>query len=173
LNYYLLDSAPPRKAVRILAEEEIRLPGSRLALAIIGSSHFLEVRDGETTLSELLTCPNPAMTAALGSGSVIGSLESWRHAMQRDGLRYHFESWRKVHTDDRFALETARLSAPAANRLRYVFPSEDGGLGAVTCLEWRHTGNQAVIATYHTFPDELAIIHSRSVVDTGGTGAQP
>jgi len=173
LRYYLLDSAPPRHAVRVLVEKEIRLPGLSLVLAIIGSSHFLEIRSGETILSELLTCPNPAITAALGSGSAIGKLESWRRGLRRDGLRYQFECWHRVHTDGQFALETARLSAPAANRLLYVFPPEDGGSGAVTCLEWQQRGNQAIVATYHTFPDELAIIHSRSLVDTVETGAQP
>ena len=170
LTFYLFQSASPRGAVRVLAEHSLRLPGGGITLAIIGSSHFLEIETADEALSELLACPRPGLDALPGYAETMEA-DSWSHQEERKALSYRFDLRRRHYRLREFEEKSSRLATPAPERLSYVFPGSDGSGSALTCLEWRIAGRRAAIATYHTFPDELTIVQTRSVIDFAETGA--
>ncbi len=170
LTYHLFESQAPRGAVCVLAERELALAGGRIALAIIGSSHFLEVRAGDTVLCELLACPRPGLEAA-PTKVQLGDRRALAHRLRRDGLTYRFDLWRQRCSGPELEGESARLSSPGPNRLQFVFPAGESPRGAITCLEWQVEGRQVSIATQHTYPGESSIVHTRSVIDIAETGA--
>lgn len=164
LNYYLLEATAPRRAVRVLREQTVQLSGGRMTLAVIGSSHFLEIESRGSAMCELFTCPTNGL-AGLQCDHKMSDGASWKHHSAGPGLGYDFEVWRKPCSRQQFEMETRRLLEPEEHRLQYGFPKAKEADGAVTCLEWRIDGSRATVSTYHTFPGELAIIHTRSVID--------
>lgn len=165
LTFYFFDSAAPRGVVRVLAERTIDLPGGRISLAIIGSSHFLEIETGGRLLCEMLACPRPGLDRLPGHAETIGARDGSHWVEERETLSYRFDLWRHRCSPTEFQEEVALLALPGPGRLRYAFPSSDEAGSAVTCLEWQLEGRSATLATYHTFPGELTIVHTRSVID--------
>jgi len=159
--------------VRTLAERMLELSGGRLALAIIGSSHFLEIRGARTTLCELLSCSNPELREQLAQSEALGKGERWSCRVRREDVSYRFECRRRRYAARDYELEAARLLVDRADRLRYSFPQKEPARSALTCLEWRVDGRRATVATHHTFPEELVIVHTRSVVNFAEAGALP
>ena len=170
LVFHLFDSAAPRGAVRLLAERSLDLPDARINLAIIGSSHFMEIETGKGVLSELLACPRPGLDRLPGHTETIG-MEDRSHWLKRDQFSYRFDLWRRRLSAGEFREEADALAAPGPLRLQYLFPNLDEAGSAVTCLEWQVEGPRAVIVTHHTFPGELTIVHTRSVIDFAEAGA--
>lgn len=170
LNYYFMEAPAPRGAVRVLAERVLRLPLGSLVLAIIGSSHFLEIQARATVLCELLSCADPNLEG-LPSTAEMAKGGEWSHGVRRRDVTYRFEGWRRVCSTREFETETARLSAPGAGELHYLFPQREGPGSALTSLAWQVEGSRATIATYHTFPNELTIVQTRSVIDFAEAGA--
>ena len=170
LVLYLLEAPAPRAAVRILSERRIGLQAGQLTLAVIGSSHFLEITSGNTILCELLACSRPQLVAAAGSGEKIGQRLK-RYHLARGSVAYSVDVWSRKLSAREFAGETALLLAEGSNRLLYSFPAGTGLGHAVTCLEWQVKGSRATVATYHSFPGELTIVHTRSVIDIADAGA--
>lgn len=148
----------------MLAERKLRLPGGGVTLAVIGSSHFLEVVAGGMVMSEMLVSHDPALEG-LPQPVKVGAVSGWRHERRRGNVAYQFELHTSSCSFGDLDRETARLAVSSRNRLSYVFPSRDGELGAVTSIEWQVEGSRITVETYHTFPGEPAIVRSRSVVD--------
>ncbi len=170
LALYLFDAPAPRGAVRVLAERQLELPGGRITLAIIGSSHFLEIETGGDRLCELLACPRPGLDNLAEWAETIGG-DGWSHRLRRGTISYSFDLWKRRYPQGSFEETCAGLSLPGPQRLRFAFPGGDGAGSALTCLEWRLEGKQTAISTHHTFPGELAIVHTRSVIDFADAGA--
>ncbi|MCL4369446.1 MAG: DUF2617 family protein [Chloroflexi bacterium] len=169
LVYYLFESQAPREAVRVLAERSLSLPRATLTLAIIGSSHFLEIRAGDLSLCEMLACPRPGLGPASLSLQV-GNRERWSHSDRRANLGYSCEIWRQKRTAEEFATLSADLPSPAPNQLHFSFPARSGP-GAITHLEWVMEGSTVTVGTLHTFPGELTVVRSRSVIELAAKGA--
>lgn len=170
LAYYLLEGPAPRDAVQVLRERRVALEGGQLTLAILGSSHFLEVRVGNRWLCELLACRRPDLDPARLRRTHRGSRD-WAHRLQLGALEYDFELWRRDCAPAEFEAECSRLSTPSPRRLGYTFPGEEGSAGGITCLEWSVEGGRATVTTYHTFPGEAALVQSRTTIQARGNGA--
>ena len=164
LCYYLLESAAPRSAVQVLTEQTVQLAGGRITLAIIGSSHFLEIDTRGTAICELFACPSGDL-AGLQCGHKTSDGASWKYGSLGPGLAYDFEMWRERLGRHQFEIESLRLQESKERRLHYSFPKAKETGSAVTCLEWQIDGAKAIVSTYHTFPGELAIVHTRSAID--------
>lgn len=156
--------------MRVLSERNVHLPGGRVTLAIIGSSHFLEVEAAGTLLCELLACPRPGLEALPCRAETTGA-GNWSHQWDRKKLSYRFDLWRRRYSNEQYEAECARLRVPKPRRLQYSFPRSDEAGSALTCVDWRVKGRQAAVATHHSFPDELTIVHTRSVIDLAETGS--
>ncbi len=170
LTYYLFEGSVPRNSVRVLAERTLDLPDGTIRLAIIGSSHFLEIETRDVTVCEMLACPRP------GLETITGYVETMRtgkgsHRVRLGNLGYQFNLSSSRRSSDRFLADTTELGLPKPNRLRFSFPAGDEAGSGLTCLEWQTDGNRATVATYHTFPSELAIVRTRSVIDFAEEGA--
>lgn len=170
LNFYLFESAAPRGLVRVLAEHTLSLPGGRITLAIIGGSHFLEVEAAGTLLCELLVCPRPGLDTLPCRIETI-SAGRWSHRWERGNLSYRFDLRHRRYSSDVFDAVCARLGTPQPCRLQYRFPGGDEAGSAVTCIDWQLEGRKATVTTYHTFPGELTIVHTRSMIDLADAGA--
>lgn len=164
LAYYLVEGPAPRNAVRVLAEEKVLLPGGEVTVAVIGSSHFLQIVAGNTLMTEVLASRRPALEGLepTASGSAA---DEWQHEFQRDGVAYRFELQRSGCSVEELKRETARLAVSKANRLSCSFPDQVGDPGAITCIEWLVEGSRIAVDTYHTFPGEPAMVRSRSVIE--------
>ncbi|HEX2923022.1 MAG TPA: DUF2617 family protein [Chloroflexota bacterium] len=164
LCYYLLEGAAPRWAVRVLREQTIQLANGRLTLAIVGSSHFLEMETGRVALSELLACPTDAM-AKMECSHRLSETASCNRQYRTAGLAYDFRIWKDRLEERAFEAESRRLMKHTERRLSYSFPKSREAVSAVTCLDWQIDDCVATVATHHTFPGELAVVHTRSVID--------
>jgi hypothetical protein len=172
LAYYLLDRAVPRESVRVLVERKLILPGGEVVLAIIGSSHFLQVTAGGRTVTELLTSRRPQLSESpLVTGEEMAG--PWRHASRQGAGTYRFEVNRRDCTPRELELETARLTSARPSRLSYTFPAGEDEGAAVTCLDWSIEGNRITVETYHTFPGEPAMVLSRSMAALPEMGVAP
>lgn len=170
VNFFLLDTAAPRHLIRVLAERRLCLGAGEITLAVIGSSHFMEIRVDGQALTEMLACPTPDLARVL-PGRVIGERDSLcRHAMKWN-ISYRSWVWREALEPFDFEKATVRLSEKQADRLSYTFPTREVGVAAITCLDWRLDGRSLAVRTYHTFPDQFTIVHSRSVVGLPEKGA--
>ena len=156
----------------MLAERKLLLPGGEVTLAVIGSSHFLEVVAGDVVISEMLVSRRPRLEG-LPEGVRVGTVGEWRRELRLNGVTYRFELHSSRCSPEDLDRDTARLVLSAANRLSYVFPSRAGETGAITCIEWQVDGSRITVETYHTFPGEPAIVRSRSVVDLPERGGAP
>lgn len=154
----------------MLEERELLLPGGSMVLAVIGSSHFLEMRAGDAVLCELLACPRPDLQDAPIRIRLAGRM-ALAHRLQVNGLGYRFDLSRRDWSEPEFETESIRLSSPAPGRMQFVFPAREDTVGAITCLEWQASGGQVSVATWHTFPAESSIVHTRTVIDIAETGA--
>lgn len=170
LTFYLFESAAPRGLVRVLAERTLSLQGGRVTLAVIGGSHFLEVEATGTLLCELLACPRPGLEALPCRAETTGT-GNWSHQWDREELSYRFDLWRRRYSNEQYEAECARLGVPKPRRLQYSFPGSDEAGSALTCVDWRVKGRQVAVTTYHSFPGELTIVHTRSVIDLAETGS--
>lgn len=171
LAYYLYESPAPRWAVRVLAERTLPLPRGQITLAVIGSSHFLEIRFGPSLLCELLACAHPALDAVGGRLRRVVGGDSWELRLRRRAMEYRIELRRDRLSPKQFEMATVRMSEEGHDRLHFCFPPHDGQVGAVTCLDWRVEASTATVDTYHTFPGELTIVQTRSVIDLAEAGA--
>ncbi len=171
LTFYLFDSPAPRHAVRVLVERTLDLPGGRIRLAIIGSSHFLEIESREGCLSEMLACPRPGMGDMPGHAETLGAVDRSHWLEEREALTYRFDLRRERFSPSEFRRRVVDLRLPGPSRLVYDFPSLDEAGSAVTCIEWQVEGRTATFATYHTFPDESTIVQTHSVIDFAEVGA--
>jgi hypothetical protein len=167
--YYLFEGPAPRDAVRVLGERTITFPGGAVVLAVIGSSHFLQLSAGSVVMTEMLAseCPSLERLSLLARS---GTVADWRHEVTRDGVAYRFELHRQGCSLAELRRETVRLASPALNRLAYRFPSDRGEEGALTCLEWHAEDSRLTVETYHTYPCEPAMVLTRSVVDLPNRG---
>ncbi len=143
-----------------------------MTLAVIGSSHFLEAVAGDVVISEMLVSRRPPLEG-LPEGVRAGAAGEWRRELRRDGMVYHFELHYSRCSPEELDRDSARLALPAPNRLSYVFPSRASETGAITCIEWELDGSRITVETYHSFPEEPAIVRSRSVVDLPERGGAP
>lgn len=155
--------------MQVLAERRVQIPAGELVLAIIGSSHFIEIRGLGVTLCELLTCPNSKLSSVIGEGKSCAARYS--RQLEREKLSYSFNCQRHDLTRQQFDTETAEISELRGGRLVYIFPGKQGPNSALTSLEWQVEMHRAGITTYHTFPDELAIVQSSTVIGFAEAGA--
>jgi len=170
LTFALFDAPAPRESITVLSERTLRLLGAEMTLAIIGSSHFLEIKAGRTVLCEMVACPHPGLYHLPRVVELAGQ-GPCQHRLRRGTVSYRFGLRRRRLTSDEFLRESVDLSAPGPNRLQYLFPASGRAGSAVTCLEWRLEDRRATVATYHTFPNELMIVQTRSVIDVSEGGA--
>lgn len=171
IGYWLFDGAAPRDAVKILSECRLALPGGEVTLAIIGSSHFLEISSGDTLLTEMLTSARPGLDHLPMARPLRTGHEGVR--LIRGGLDYRFRVEHLRYRTESFDKESRRLTQDAAYRLSYSFPAGPHETGAVTCLDWRVDGPRFALETYHTFPGESAIVRSRTEVGFPEKGGSP
>ncbi len=164
LVYGLFRCAAPRDLVRVLQERRVRLDGWKATIAIIGSSHFLEMCVSEQVTTEMLASARPGLSA-LPLVATGASSELRRSETLPGGLDYRFElDWQRCGVAE-FETESRGLSTPAAGRLVCEFPAGEGEPPALTCVEWRAAGTMLAVRTYHTFPGEYTIVRSRSLVE--------
>ncbi len=148
----------------MLAERKLVLPGGEVTLAVIGSSHFLEVAAGDVVISEMLVSRRPRLDG-LPDGVRIGAAGEWKRELRLNGVTYRFELHVSRYSSQELDRDTAQLALSAPTRLSYLFPRRADETGAITCIEWQLDGNRITVETYHTFPEEPAMVRSRSVVD--------
>lgn len=170
LVYWLFEGAAPRAFVKVVLERRLAVPAGEVALAIIGSSHFLEIRTGGSVVTEMLASARPGLDGLLTARGVKSSRSGVR--LVRDHLSYHCSLEEVRYGKADFERDTLRLSTESPQRIFFPFPAGDEGLGAVTCLDWSLEGRAFELNTYHTFPGESTIVRSRTVIgfpERGGT----
>ena len=172
LVYRLLAGMAPRAVVRVLSERTIALPWGEATLAIIGSSHFLELTAGDSAFTEMLSSSGPDSEALPLLARIEGP--RGRHFRRVDGrITYRFEMRRKDLDAAEFRAETERLTHEDPDRISFRFPAEGDEPGGVTCLEWRVDAGTLRVETHHTFPGELAVVRSRTAIGFPERGVAP
>ena len=169
--YWLFEGSAPRNLVKVISECRVPVPGGEAVLAIIGSSHFLEIGIGGAVLTEMLASVRPGLDGLL----TARGLRNGRGGTQlvRDGLDYRFRLEEIHYNPVDFARETERLVREDPHRLCCRFPAGNGEASAVTCLDWQIGPQVLNLDTYHTFPGESTIVRSRTVVGFSERGGTP
>src|SRR5512142_1052254 len=104
LDYRLLACHAPRELVRVLVERRLRLAGGEVALAIIGSSHFMEIRARSTVVTEMLASSRPELSGLPQAEHVQTS--GGCSAIVAEGLSYHFEMESRRYSPEAFVRQS-------------------------------------------------------------------
>lgn len=160
LVYRLLSCPAPRDSVKVLIECRVAFGSTVASIAIIGSSHFLEVDNGGRVFTEMLASTG-------GTSGALPPLKLLRgcpgsHELEVNGLSYRFQMDSRRYGRTEFERESDRLSGDADGRIWYRFPARIGESAAVTCLDWRASSSGLTLETYHTFPGESTVVRSRT-----------
>ena len=164
LRLRVYDRPVDRSGLPTFARGRARGRGVRVKAAVIGSSHWMEVRSGHTRLTEMLAChPAPAGRPA----AVWRPGDSAVEQCSRNGGRYRFEA--RIAPWERIRAEMARLRelvavaslAPQEVGLAYEFPCPHGGLQRAETLVWAAVTEDGVSArTAHSYPSEGLVVLS-------------
>ena len=166
LRLRLYDGRVDRSALAVFAQGSAVGNAIQIDAAVIGSSHWMELRAGDLVLTEMLACqPAPAGRP----------LEVWRPGeagidrIVRSAVRYAFDA--RVLSRADASAELVRLSngiggahaRPAEVGLAFEFPAPDGGECGAETLVWAAvTGSGATVRTAHTYPSEGLVVVSRT-----------
>ncbi len=164
LRLRLYDGFVDRSGFTVFAHGRAHCSGIEVDAAVIGCSHWMQVRSNGAALTELLACqPAPAGR----------TLAVWRpgeaaieHAV-RDTGRYRFEA-RVVSSELadgelgglRELIDFASM-VPAEVGLAFEFPSPEGGAGTAETLVWARLTAEGVKArTAHCYSSEGLVVLS-------------
>ena len=168
LRLQLYDGFVDRSDFSIFARGRARAGATEVAAAVIGSSHWMEVRMARVALTEMLACrfaPKGEPLAVWRPG------ESAVELTVKDGARYRFEA--QVVPLQEAAAELCRLReligftalVPSEIGLKFEFPPPEGGSGAAETLVWAAATARGVKArTAHCYPSEELVVLSSTQV---------
>jgi len=154
----------------IFRQCSVERAGYRAELWIIGASHVMNVQlpAPGMALAEVLTGTEDSLPSE-GRIEIIekvGNRCGLHHAADRLNYTARLDSFAYPKEDFR-QREADLLAAQTSNRLSYRFPAEEGLLTApVTVLDvLRADENALEVQTFHTYPEELTIVITHSVVE--------
>lgn len=168
LRLQLYDGLVDRFDFPMFARGRAWADGTEVAAAVIGSSHWMEVRMGGVALTEMLAC----RTAPAGEPLAV-----WRPGEAaveftvKGGARYRFEA--EVVPRSQAAAELRRLReligfanlVPAEVGLRFEFPSPEGESGSAETLVWAAaTAGNVKARTAHCYPSEELVVLSTTEI---------
>jgi hypothetical protein len=165
---------------RIFRQRSMERAGYQAEFWVIGTSHVMNVwltaaeRSPGTALAEVLT----AAGGSLPAEGRIALIEEWRHRgslQQVTGrLRYSAQLDSLTYPEEAFRERVSCLLPESGpHRLTYHFPREEGLIAAPTTLidVLRADEDALEIQTFHTYPEELTIVVTHSVVEVTPTQA--
>ena len=177
LRLRLYDGFVDRSDFAVFASGRALCSGIEVDAAVIGSSHWMEVRmDGGVALTEVLAC-QPA--------SAGRTLAVWRpgeaaiESAVRDVARYRFEA--QVVSRDLADAELSRLrrligfASLVATEvgLAFEFPTAAGGSGTAETLVWAAATAAGVTArTAHSYASEGLVVLSSTEIQLAAANRQ-
>lgn len=164
VTFVLCARQVPLEEFNVLACREFEIhPKIVGRVAIIGQSHVLHVSKGNDTLSEIMLCV-PHNLGAYAPISQITSLTDFRFGSVNGSLKYATRvSTRWATTSDGWSTLT-QIKGQITDSLDFHFPQGDMTRSPVTVVAWRVNRNNLTVQSIHTFPDENAVIKTKTRV---------
>ncbi len=168
LRLRLYEGEVDRSGLRSFARGRAEAGGVRVEAAVIGSSHWMEVRSDGLRVTELLACheaPDGRQRAVWSPG------ERPLHVTVREGVRYRFAA--SVDplpgaSDDLARLrESVGLAAlvPCELGLSFEYPGPGPGRVTSETLVWAAVEEDGVLArTAHAYPSEGVVVLSSTEI---------
>ena len=166
LKFYLLQSMQLPANLTVLRKRVIDQPRYQLVLRIVGVSHAVSIQTGEVSLTEIVACSEvDAARPNLVSAQRLNMVTAYRHCFA--GLEYAID-WDVRRLSQNAFSEIARnlVSQQHAGRLLYQFPTRMFQREGVplTCVDVSCAEGRALIQTYHTYPEELGFVTTRTSI---------
>ncbi len=162
VTFVLCGQRVPFGQFQVLDSREIEIDAeAKTRIAIIGQSHIFQFIRGADTLSEVLLCV-PHNLAKYDPICQTTALTHFRLGLTRGCLRYATR------------ITTRLVSTPDAgdgwpdeedqnmNSLIFHFPQGDMPWKPFTSVRWRVSPAMLAVKTLHTFPDENALVETRT-----------
>ena len=177
LRLRLYEGRVDRSALAVFAQGRAARKDIQIDAAVIGSSHWIEIRAGELVLTEMLACqPAPAGRPI----AVWRPGEAGIDKIVRDAVRYAFDAQVQSRVDATAELVRLREGIDRAHArtaevgLAFNFPTPDGGGGAAETLIWAAaTGSGVAARTAHSYPSEGLVVVSRTEMRLAPAGGVP
>ncbi len=177
LRLCLFDTAAPLSGIRIIAENTLKWGDFTAALNVIGSSHAVTVRRGDTALREVLACVDPERLPGeplvTSRGLDTGERVESREITGAGGRLYYRFASRPVPLGPELAAAAGRAADENPERALHVtFPGGPRGV-PLTFLSCDTAPDGLELYSVHTYPPEQIAICSRSRFSRNPTAGHP
>ncbi len=131
---------------------------------VIGSSHVVSFSAGEQTITEVLADSNQELPVQHRLASVRFANNLQRSFRYDDGIAYDVQFDRRTWTRPKFLdqVRDIRHAVIPDGVLRVFETGGAGGLPLMTAVGFLPKHRSLSVRTFHTFPDELAIVSTHS-----------
>ena len=160
---------------QVLASGTANRDDIRIHASVIGSSHVMEVRGRDVTLTELLACE------PLATGSPVALWEPGGPVIEyvgREGVRYSFEArtmdWDRAVPEFDLTRSLILSAEDSSSELGLAFRFPDGRSShrAAETLVWAAACDGGVRArTVHSYPTEGLVVVSETTIEMARTEA--
>lgn len=149
-----------------LASRRVERSDDALQVRILPSGHLLEWTNYETSFTELLI-PSSQVLPKTELQILYKCSGSWRGQAQSNDIRYGVNGQVEFMTPEVFRQVHEELAQDGLRR-GFIFhfePAPRLGLTPLSYLTVEAFPHGLAISTFHTFPDELAIIRTQSLIE--------
>lgn len=153
LHYRLVSGEVALEPLHILKTRELIWHDWHVRIFVLGASHAVQLTQGETTLTELLTCLPPAGNSKpLYETSVAACRQKNLHA---GGLTWGIRLWECT-------VENAEEALPIGTgvSMEVEFPAVHSAEKPITRVAWRVHRGTLIIETLHTYPNQGRSVRS-------------
>ena len=167
LRLTLVEGDLDRDRFHVFADDEVVIAGIRIRATIIGSSHVVTYRTGSFALHEIFACEELPDV----SSWTVSQLTCAPVQRQLPGVHYEFSISSVAWSDPEpgaLAVIAASAQQPVAGSLGVIqdFPQGELNVTPKTVIVGNPdiTGQRVVIETAHSYPNDCALIMSRTVL---------
>jgi hypothetical protein len=148
----------------IYVEREIFKDFYSASFWVIGSSHVVSFRAGEKTLTEVLADPAQRLPVQHKIGTFSFSRNPQKRFRYDDGIAYDAQFDYQRFEREGFIAKLHEIKlAVLANGVYHIFGTDgESDLPTVTAVGFIPEARSLDVRTFHTFPEELTVISTRS-----------
>lgn len=166
LRFRLYDRALHPEWLTMFALRRVRYAGHTIAAGILAGGHIFQWHRDNTVLTEVVSAEMDLPPAGLVLDRE--ATHGCRAKVKRpDGLRYEIGSQIEHLSPEVFRQVHAELAHDGCRGgLVFHFPNHGRvGLGPIGFLTVQTVPSGLVFCSFHTFPDELAVVKTQSLID--------
>lgn len=166
LRLYVVTGEPDLEQFEILARHRQHTDYGSVVYGILGASHFLTIKHGETEFTEICACIEGTFNESqVLFESTLNEAPATLEQQTKE-IDYTFSHQRQPLSDFETTREAIRSSCGEV--FHYIFPSDEAGEEGITFMGIDITPEHVMLKTIHTYPNEslLALTESTFTIKT-------